>query len=155
MLICLQRNRTVFGPKHFFNSLLRAGSKLIGLLLEPVNNNVCEYNRTDMAAENPRRIHPDLFFVELTAHYNGCLWENQRNTSQISVPRASTRCQQSLERVSGLFKKNELEFVVFLSCSHFGCNACCTFRWGRALSYLSPVMVSGILRLKFDSLFTY
>jgi hypothetical protein len=27
------------------------------------NNNVCEYNRTDMAGENPRRIQLDFFLV--------------------------------------------------------------------------------------------
>jgi hypothetical protein len=36
LLICLQRNSIVFGQTIFSNSLLRAGSKLIGLLLEPV-----------------------------------------------------------------------------------------------------------------------
>ena len=41
--------------------------------------------------------------VELTTDYNGWQWEYKRNTSQIAVPRAFTRCQQSLEGVSGLF----------------------------------------------------
>jgi hypothetical protein len=55
-----------------------------------------------MAGENPRRINPEFVF-EVTAHSNACLWEIQRNTSQIAVPMGSTRCQQSLERLSGLF----------------------------------------------------
>jgi hypothetical protein len=34
--------------------------------------------------------------------YYGCQWKYKRNTSQIAVPRASTRCQQYLEIVSDL-----------------------------------------------------
>jgi hypothetical protein len=41
--------------------------------------------------------------IQLTLDYYGCQLEYKRKTSQIAVPRASNRCQQSLERVSGLF----------------------------------------------------
>ena len=41
--------------------------------------------------------------VEVTGHFNASLCDIQKNPSQIVVPMASTRCQQSLDRGSGLF----------------------------------------------------
>jgi hypothetical protein len=48
-----------------------------------------------MAGETPRTNHPKIIIIQLTTV--------SKTSSQIAVPTASTRCQQSLERVSGLF----------------------------------------------------
>jgi hypothetical protein len=56
-----------------------------------------------MAGENPRTIHSELYLFHPTINFNGYNFSCERNTSQIAAPMASTRYQQSLERISGLF----------------------------------------------------
>jgi hypothetical protein len=61
------------------------------------------------------KIHLEFSFLEVTDFFNACLWDIQIDRTQIAVPLASTRCQQSLERVSCLFFE-KLVFVVFPRC---------------------------------------
>ena len=62
---------------------------------------------------------PTFFSLPL---FNGCHFYYKAKSSQTAVPGASTRCQQTLERVSFWFLENEPEIVVFLNGSQFGCS---------------------------------
>jgi hypothetical protein len=51
-----------------------------------------------LAGETPRTNHPGIFVVvEVTMFLIGFLWESTFLRDLVAVPRASTRCQQSLE----------------------------------------------------------
>ena len=59
---------------------------------------------------------------------------------QIAIPMASTRCQLSLERVSGLLFEKLVSSCSFSRWLAFGLESCGTREWGRALRYLSTVL---------------
>ena len=69
-------------------------------------------------AKTLSKIHPEFLFLEVTDFFNACLWDLQIDRTQIAVPMASTRCLQSLERVSCLFFE-KFVFVVFPRCPPF------------------------------------
>ena len=61
-------------------------------------NDVCEYNITRMADENLRKIQPGSGKSEVCSFSTHCLSNIQRLWGHIALLKASTRCQQSLER---------------------------------------------------------
>jgi hypothetical protein len=51
-----------------------------------VSTTVCEYNKTDMAGKNPRKIHPELYIPDeglFTGLFNASLWDILKNIKNV------------------------------------------------------------------------